>query len=468
MLRVKRLATSVTIIGVLGALGLTLPMQRLTAQTGVDATAVQQTLDASVHALFTQTAQAGAATPNYTQTVEALFGAALTTTAQAAPPRQPAPLDLDALTVVETRAFDLYSGPARTSSYLAPSGERFAHFNDRQQICIYSVMDRSASPTCTALPRPFNYDPNSPRWSPDGRYLAFIDDQPLQYVRDSDIWLLDTQTGSLTNLTDDGAYLWDWLEPVPEGERAGVVDVAPRFSADSQNVWFVRYETQGGRLLGTLYSVSVDGDAPVARHVLVDDAREDGFVSVMDLAPDGQTLVFNQLRLGVGRDSVNLLNLATGETRRLYELDRDREGAVAALDFAPTGDAILVQNSTVLYPDILTRDDLTLWRVVTLDGRRQPGPVPPAPNSAVIGAGWSPDGAGLAYLVVADMPEHNGLYIGAPGQAGRLLLAATEDQRFLTPTSTFYDRLDWGANGVVLVAVRSGAPTIAVRLGTGQ
>ena len=241
------------------------------------------------------------------------------------------------------------------------------------------------------------------------------------------------------------------------------MDIAPCFAADSQRVLFVRYESQGDRLVGTLYSISVSGGAPAALHTLTSDAREDGFVTVIDLAPDGQTLVFNRQ---TGReDAVLLLNLATGEIRRLYPLDREDEQFVTAFDFAPTGDAVLVQNSQLFLLDADPARALTPWHVVTLDGRKQPAAVPPTPQSVVIGAGWSPDGVGLVYLVRAVTPEQTGLYVGAPGQAGRQLLPATSDQRYLVPPSTFFDRLDWGANGVVLVTAAAGAPTTAVRLG---
>jgi dipeptidyl aminopeptidase/acylaminoacyl peptidase len=435
-----------------------IPNATTTAQ--IDATAVQATLNASVDLLFTQTAQAAQSTPNTTATVQALFDAALTATA-AAGASSPGGVPVDQLAVIETIALDLTTGPARTSAYLSPSGEQFAHF-DGSQVCLYATADGSVI-TCAPLPEELRrYQSSSVRWSPDERYLALVDTEAYRDFRDSDLWLINAETLTFTNLTDDGTmeapFLPDALE---EGEVPGLVDLVPQWSADSAHIIFYRVYLDGEALRAGFFRIPVTGGEPEQIHPLADDPRDFGFVTHLEPASDNAWVYV----ASPGRvpDTIRLLDLTTGEDRAIYTLTEDERG-VAALDAAPDGSAVLFQDITIGVGAIRF-EDLRPYHLLTRDGQK----TTLGQDIAPVLAGWSPHGSGLAISGVGpfDAPESIGLYLTtSPTDDGRQVLAAEDFNvmRF-AGTTTYSDRLDWGANNTLLLVGHGGSPLIIVKLG---
>ncbi len=84
------------------------------------------------------------------------------------------------------------------------------------------------------------------------------------------------------------------------------------------------------------------------------------------------------------------------------------------------------------------------------------------PDHFVAGAGWSPGGSALVYLVNEGAnAAPNGLYVAAtPGQAGRLLLAGDYNQ----PNLARWQTLIWGANNTVLLSRSPQIGIVLVRL----
>ena len=65
-------------------------------------------------------------------------------------------------------------------------------------------------------------------------------------MRDSDLWVMDAQTGALTNLTDDG---FDAGILLPKEVRIRLfVDLAPAWTPDGQAITFSRTLGIGGDL----------------------------------------------------------------------------------------------------------------------------------------------------------------------------------------------------------------------------
>jgi hypothetical protein len=66
-------------------------------------------------------------------------------------------------------------------------------------------------------------------------------------------------------------------------------------------------------------------------------------------------------------------------------------------------------------------------------------------------AGWSPDGTALVYLV-GDFQDttRGGIYVAAPGEAGRQVYRLDDPLMTLTAPNITY-QLDWSANNTLLV-----------------
>src|SRR5689334_15173498 len=148
---------------------------------------------------------------------------------------------------------NLIAGPARTAAFLAPDGSRFAYIKG-DDICIYSIAGEKGD--CVTLDKDINMDIETVRWSPDGTKLAFSEDFIMTF-RDSDIWLYDTETNTLTDVT-----------PMPNREiklltnndpnLIYTVDLIPQWTSDSQSIYFIRYTfNKLGDAYPHLYKVGV-------------------------------------------------------------------------------------------------------------------------------------------------------------------------------------------------------------------
>ena len=245
----------------------------------------QATLNAAVQALIAATAEGHTPTPDYTATVASMLETALTATAAAVPPTPIPAFDPAAITILESFEHALFAGPARSGAFLSPDGERFLYIGTSEGLCIYETFGSLID--CTPLEE-LRYDAASFEWSPDGRYITYIDNLPLRYFDDSDIWLFDTEQGTITNLTDDGSDPTSIFQAVLRGENiagAAPADLQPRFSADSAFVYFVRYEALNQVVAASLYRIPVSGGEPERLAVLSEDTREQAYVSVWVYPP---------------------------------------------------------------------------------------------------------------------------------------------------------------------------------------
>ncbi len=370
---------------------------------------------------------------------------------------EPVGAQLDELQVVETIDYEFErSVGSMLSVLLSADGEQILNVY-QGEFCVYTVAGDEVS--CAQLEE-IRYDPASLRWSPDGRYVAFVDDRPFINFRDSDIWVLDTQTGIFTNLTDDGD-LPSILDTIVNDDVVGPfapVDIAPRFSADGQ-LYFLRIEQIGTEIGSTLYRVPASGGSADQLAVLTPNALGDGYPYDWDIAPDGQTGVYV---IGTSRqDALRRVDLATGNTELLHTIDRETEVGVASIEFSPRGDAVL-WHSQALARMRGTDPAIRYAFITTLTGETFPASV--APFATYFG--WSFDGSALVYTVHdPENAERSGLYISLPGKDGTQIATPADPERVFTGTR-FPVGLFWGANNTILISESVGARLATLRLGT--
>lgn len=420
-------------------LGLTLVVQ---AQDEPEPT---QSVADAVSTLLAQTRQAPTQI-DMTQAVQEALEQALSATPQAA---TPVPIDPATAEVISTTDFDLRAGPGNTSTYLAPDGKRFVH-RDGESLCLY-VQDAS-EPNCAQLPEPLDGSiyPESLVWSPDSRYVTFTENF-LVYLVDPDIWLWDTTTDTVTDLTDDGPNRLDFDDD--SWER---IDLAPTWLPDGR-ILFLRYSRIDDETPpAEIYAVQPDG----SNQEKLGELDTSGTFAAYAMVATEEHLFYNYYVNGdapenglwmSNRDGSNPKQIYASEVPDIpWSLSTSADGRYLLmnmpfpndLDFSPERSAARLLN-------------VESGKEVLID-----------PDHFVAGAGWSPDGTALIYIVNdrrATTETDNGLYItGTPSEGGRRIL----EGEWLPTTTRQQQPLTWGANHSILLAHQGGESITLVELGS--
>ena len=342
------------------------------------------------------------------------------------------------VTVGSVESFHPVAGPARTSAYLSPDGTRYAYKNET--ICIYTIAGEEL--VCTpddeesrdVLAR---VDNETVRWSPDGRWLVMTQNA-LVYLTDSDLWVVDTESGALTNVTDDGYD--DSIFPASDVPPSVVVDLAPRWLPDGRIV-FIRYQQSFGA--PEAYAVSPEGGEAERLGQLSD---LDVFPAyVLDVSPDGEQLAYNIYSREEGESGVWVYDIAADQPEHVLETEAPLSPFVT--EYSADG-RYLLTNDARFASQRGSPDDESPIRVIDLEtGKR----FEVDDRFLVLAAGWSPDGSGMLYIVRDVLHvENSGLYYTpSPGEYGELIL---EGFRLMPPTSRSMQAIEWGVNDVILLS----------------
>ncbi|MEP7292908.1 MAG: hypothetical protein ABI835_14085 [Chloroflexota bacterium] len=413
------------------------------AQAQDDPTPTEQSVSDAVATLLAQTQQAPAQI-NLTQTVQVALEQALTATAQAA---TPAPVDAATLEVVSTTEIDLVAGPARTSVYLAPDGERFV-YRAGNSLCLYA--QDTTEPQCTELPAPMSaLDPDSVRWSPDSRTITFTENFFVMLV-DADVWVWDTTADEVSDLTDDGSNHIsfgssdDWHD----------IDIAPTWLPDGRIV-FLRYSRVNDVIAPPeILVIAPDGSG---LEKLGEIEMSAGFaVYALDATEDH--LFYNYfLPHDVPENGIWTSNLDGSNPEQIAQTEQ--QSTPSSVSESPDGRYALI---TTQYPGFGDyRPEVSIAQVLDLESGEI---LLIDPERYVVSGGWSPDGSAFVYLVNdPSKVEESGLYIThTAGEAGRLLVAG----RFLQGTAFQRQPLMWGANNTILLARAPGSGIVIVKLGS--
>jgi hypothetical protein len=443
----------------------------------IDPTTIAETNAAAVQGLFDQTgtavatrtaelyaAQTATAQSAPTQTIAALFSAAQTATAVGVAP------DYSDYRLRIAQELDLLAAPGRTGAHLSPDGTLFVHL-DGGDVCLYRLAEQWTEDRCFELDRQqFRGTTDELFWSPDGRYLSlgtYV--EGLQFLRDTDIRVLDTETGAILNLTDDN-FDDDLLS-----EYRGNFDLAPRW-LDADTLVFIRYASiptadseasLSERLLPpAIYSVDVSPSAEptlltaipspynlpiyvlaaqprLGRIAFTYDTRgEDMLQGIWTGNIDGTDLAARSsirelrdlpLQLDFSADGRYLLGFGADDTGRPTMQVFDAE----------TGERIEID------PDFPTR---------TPDGAPLSGTHP-----VIVGAGWSPRGAALIYIVRDILNEGvSGVYLTeTPGTPGRQLLPGD----YFGTTCCGRHPITWASNDMILIGRGAQPGVLLIQLG---
>lgn len=477
----------ITTFGILCSLVLALAGLWITAPAAggglsqLDPTAQQATVDAAIQTLFAQTAEGA---PDMTQTVAAAFSAAQTATAAALPPT---PVPVDALQAVEVIDLPLLAGPVNTAAYLAPDGERIAYIT-RAMACTLDIdntamftqtliaagevpegssefsqsPDRIPGAACVALENVGRFDQEIISWSPDGRYLVMTENF-FRFFKDADLWVLDTETMTLTDITNDEQ---DDYPISDEASNLPPVDVCPRWLADGRLV-FLRYGDD--QTSPYLYTVQPDGSD--LQQIGQIKAHERFSVYALAVSADN-TLAYNLWvhdEPYLAQSGVWISNLDGSDPRQVWHNADQPERVPSALEWSPDGQYIALNTPDGSY-DMKYEPATSSWRAVRVsDGQT----VYLSADQFVWSAGWSPDGSALVYTTGEQMPgsESMGLYIAAgPGAPGRMLLSAWSDSgepntALIGTTPRQNQVIAWAADGTVMVTHGGQPSLLIIRLG---
>ena len=266
---------------------------------------------------------------------------------------------------------------------------------------------------------------STPRWSPDGKYIAFIDKgrtagegEGKDDETKPQIWLLPGAGGEASRLTETkhGIVSYDWS---PDGRR--IVYLAEQeeqaelaqIRKQQRERKFDAAEVDKQRRIRQLWSLDVAGGGPTK--------LLDGDLGIDDIrvSPDGKHVLYRTNYTGKVDDARKfdywLYSFADGKARRLT----NRPGEESAARWSPDASSILC---IAPFDPLYTYSRLDLFRL-NIDR----GVLEPLGNSldrSVTSAEWSADGKSVYFVVASGVREVlYSLPTASPGASPRRLLS---------------------------------------------
>jgi dipeptidyl aminopeptidase/acylaminoacyl peptidase len=310
------------------------------------------------------------------------------------PPYQPSKVPVSSLTVtsvdVITASLPLIVVPSLDGQHMAGQSKEGA--------CIYD--SAGMKQVCSKTPEKtvFEYI----RWSPDSRHIAFS--ESYQQFHDPDIWIMDADSGKLTNLTEDNVD--EIGKGTPNKEK---IDTLPVWSSNSKQLFFVRYSGASEDSLGlgvdplggSLWSRDIPGGSATLLANL-----NTTLVTALAPSQDGKGVAYWSEESGWLLDIESMKNKNLGAGRFVHDLQ-----------FSPDGRYLLVFDTTNI--NLLDWDKASSYLLPVGGSGRQE-----IAGGAAHYATWSADGVALAYVRLRQTqdPYKSGIYITeAPDKLGKLV-----------------------------------------------
>jgi hypothetical protein len=345
---------------------------------------------------------------------------------------------------------------------VSQNGTKIAVHDPHTSLCVFALPTQQQVACASLEEQPIYPLAADVVWSPDSSRLAFTE---MGYITgdDSDLWVMDAQTGQLTNLTDDG-YIGSLLSLGDDAGASFSVDSSPAWTPDGQSISFARSDIVDGERGGTaLFAIPASGGSPELLATVSE--TEMGAVFYRSAwSADDAALYFtyntpnpDDLNTGVWK-----YDPQTGQLTQLIAAD-ERLGAPILLQASPAGDSLLIW-----YPAVLQGSDMADPLIRLIDattGEILPLELPPPDQATLparIVATFSPDGAGLLFLLVP------------VGNVGQLWTADLSTGTYARVVEGIDDTLldpqfppSWAANDLLAVPTASGAVALTTISGFG-
>jgi Tol biopolymer transport system component len=250
-------------------------------------------------------------------------------------------------------------------------------------------------------------DVGSAAWSPDGGRLALTNEFALGL--EPDLWVLDVHSGQLANLTDDHVTTTISVNTT-EFPNGATVDVYPSWSADGQQLRFVRRQSADR---STLMSIPSGGGGPKPLRSI-----DTNWERLQQVAWTKDTIAWLSGSPQGGDGEVWVADLVGGEPRKLLD------GEYRILSFSADGEFLLA--------DQHGKDGAAAQGTARVVPTRGGEPIPVA-GGAVTYPTWAPKGHAIAYIEAPGTLR----VVGKPGGEPREL--HHEDQL----GAADLDNLDW-------------------------
>jgi Tol biopolymer transport system component len=226
---------------------------------------------------------------------------------------------------------------------LSPDGRSLAVTDDGiDELCVYDVATLARGACASLSPLRSDLRVEDVRWSPDSSRLAFAE-QAFREFRDGDLWVMETATGVLTNLTEDG-YDGNLLgSDLPADAPPFSVDVSPAWSPDGSQIAFSRSSYVDGEPAGNQLVVLNLASGDVQTLVEVTD-REPGVIYYgVVWSAGGETISYTVFHVD-REDPANGVYVvpADGGTPTMVASWEPTLGAPAAAGITPDGSAVLI------------------------------------------------------------------------------------------------------------------------------
>lgn len=287
---------------------------------------------------------------------------------------------------------------------MSPDGTRFAAVRpavafQRGRLCAYAVATAKELSCADLSGLESGIRIEDVAWSPDSRLLAFAE-RAFLLMTDGDLWLMDTDTGELTNLDDDSFR--GTLPIVATDPPDGTISIpsSPTFTPDGRGVTYSRSLLRDGVRAGdAIVTVPVAG-GPAHVHTYASLDEVGVAYHGMRWAPDGSRLYYSVAHADpkdhtngiwmVSADGIEVRQLVGGAGADAWT------SSLQVLQVAPDG-AHLLAWSPLAWSDFSSPDPV--FAVVDArTGAATPVTIldPDAPPYAFVGwAGFSPDGRSL-------------------------------------------------------------------------